>query len=470
MRAALAILLGTLLVLPAHGQPASDASSSIDEITQLSEGAQALARQVRAAVVQVKVRRVRGVRNPGSGDAQLSKERGSGSGFFVDEAGYIVTNAHVVSGASTVQVQRASPPPPAPGEGSILRPRGALLDAEVVGIDTETDVAVLKVDGSNYPTLSFGDSDRLQRGQMVFAFGGPRGLENSMSMGVISATARQLRPGDPMIYVQTDAPINPGSSGGPLVDESGQVIGMNTLNVSQSGGSEGLGFAGPSNIVEAVYEQIREHGRVRRGVIGVNAQTITPELARALDLNRSYRVLLGDVFPGSPAERAGLRPGDVITHLNGEPMHNGRELDVNLYPKYGSLVRLGVVRGDSTFEADVRVVRRRNNETRFTEMADPEQHLVGKLGILALPLTDEVAKHIASLRLPSGVVVATSSRPPTPWGDRLRPGDVIYTLGGRRVENLNQLRSMLDSKDPGTRLLAHVLRNGEMKYLVLQTT
>lgn len=470
MRTALALLLGTLLFGPAHGQSAADAPSSTEAIKQLSEDAQALARQVREAVVQVKVRRVRGVQNPGGGEAQLSEERGTGSGFFVDEAGYIVTNAHVVSGASTVQVQRASPPPPAPGTGSILRPRGSLLDAEVVGIDTETDVAVLKVDGGGYPTLSFGNSDRLRRGQMVFAFGGPMGLENSMSMGVVSATARQLRPGDPMIYVQTDAPINPGSSGGPLVDESGQVVGMNTLNVSQSGGSEGLGFAGPSNIVEAVYEQIREHGRVRRGVIGVNAQTITPELARALDLNRSYRVLLGDVFPGSPAERAGLRPGDVITHLNGEPMHNGRELDVNLYPKYGSLVRLGVVRGDSTFEADVRVVRRRDNEARFAEMADPEQHLVGKLGILALPLTDEIAKHVANLRLPSGVVVAASSRPPTPWGTQLRPGDVIYTLGGNRVENPDQLRSLLASKAPGTRLLAHVLRKGEMRYLVLQTT
>jgi serine protease Do len=469
MRTAPAILLSLLFLLPAHGQSASDALPA-NELKQLSEEAQALARQVRAAVVQIKVRRLRGVQPPRGGDAQLSEVRGTGSGFFVDEDGYIVTNAHVVSGASTVQVQRASPPPPPPGEGSILRPRGSLLEAAVVGIDTETDVAVLKVEGDDYPTLSFGNSDQLRRGQMVFAFGGPMGLENSMSMGVISATARQLRPGDPMIYVQTDAPINPGSSGGPLVNESGQVVGMNTLNVSQSGGSEGLGFAGPSNIVRAVYEQIREHGRVRRGVIGVNAQTITPELARALDLNRSYRVLLGDVFPGSPAERAGLRPGDVITHLNGEPMHNGRELHVNLYPKYGSLVRLGVARGDSTFATDVRVVRRRDDAERFASMADPEEHLVEKLGILALPLTDNIAKHVANLRLPSGVVVAASSHPPTPWGAQLRPGDVIYTLDGTRIETPDQLRSLLASKEAGHRLLAHVLRDGEMQYLVLRAT
>lgn len=470
MRAALVGLLCFLFLVPAYGQSGADASASPQAIKQLSDGAQELARQVREAVVQVKVRRVRGVQNPGGRNAQLSEERGTGSGFFVDEEGYIVTNAHVVSGASTIQVQRASPPAPPPGEGSILRPRGSLLDAEVVGIDTETDVAVLRVEGSDYPTLSFGNSDRLRRGQMVFAFGGPMGLENSMSMGVISATARQLQTGDPMVYVQTDAPINPGSSGGPLVNESGQVVGMNTLNVSQSGGSEGLGFAGPSNIVKAVYEQIREHGRVRRGIIGVHAQTITPELARALDLNRSYRVLLGDVAPGSPAERAGLRPGDVITHLNGEPMHNGRELDVNLYPEYGSLVQLGVVRGDSTFETDVRVVRRRDNEARFANMADPEEHLIGKLGILALPLTDEISKHMTDLRLSSGVVVAAGSQPPTPWGTALRPGDVIYTLDGTRVETLDELRSLLADKESGTRLLAHVLRDGKMRYFVLQAT
>jgi serine protease Do len=468
MRFALVVLSCILLSVPAYGQPAADTPAP-ETLAQLSAEAQTLAQHVREAVVQVKVRRVGGLRQSRGGRAQLSEKRSSGSGFFVDTEGYIVTNAHVVAGATTVRVQRASPPPPPPGEESILRPRGSLLDAEVVGIDTETDVAVLKVEGSGYPTLEFGNSDRLRRGQVVFAFGGPMGLENSMSMGVVSATARQLRPGDPMIYVQTDAPINPGSSGGPLVNGAGKVVGMNTLNVSQSGGSEGLGFAGPSNIVEAVYEQLREHGHVRRGIIGVNAQTITPELARALDVDRSYRVVLSDVYPGSPAERAGLRPGDVVTHLNGEPMHNGREMDVNIYPKLGSLVRLGVVRGDSTFNTNVRVVRRRDSRARFASMADPEEHLVESLGILALPLTDEVAKHVANLRLPSGTVVAASSRPPTPWGDRLKPGDVIYTIDGKRVEGPDQLRALLQSKSPGTRLLGHVLREGQMQYLVLRT-
>jgi len=465
MRALLPTLAALLLGVPALAQPAPDAPAP--SLARMSQEAQALARQVRGAVVQVKVRRVQGLQDAGTGSAQISEERGSGSGFFVDESGYIVTNAHVVKGASAVRVQRASAPPPPPGEASLLRRRGALLDATVVGVDTETDVAVLKVEGEGYPTLPFGNSDALRRGQVVFAFGGPAGLENSVSMGVISATARQLRPEDPMVYVQTDAPINPGSSGGPLVNAQGEVVGINTFNVSRSGGSEGLGFAGPSNIVEAVYEQIREHGTVRRGVIGVHAQTITPELARALDLDRSSRVILADVYPGSPAERAGLRPGDIVTHLNGERMHNGRELDVNLYPRLGSIATLRVVRGDSAFKAGVRVVRRRDDQTRLAERANPEDHLVERLGILALPLTDEVAPYVPGDRLPSGALVAASNRPPTPWGDQLRPGDVIYAIDGRRVDGPAALRSFL--AEAGDRVVAHVLRDGHLQYLVLRT-
>ncbi|MFB6232320.1 MAG: trypsin-like peptidase domain-containing protein [Salinibacter sp.] len=465
MRSVLTVLLALSFVLPASGQSGSDPGTA-GSLAGFSEEAQALARQVRQSVVQVKVRRVQGLQRPG-GEAPLSKVSASGSGFFVGSEGYIVTNAHVVAKATEVWVQRAAPPPPSPGEKSILRPRGALLDAEIVGLDTETDVAVLKVSGEGYPTLSFGNSDRLRRGQVVFAFGSPMRLENSMTMGIVSATARQLRSGDPMIYVQTDAPINPGSSGGPLVNQEGKVVGINTFNVSKSGESAGLGFAGPSNIVEAVYRQIRAHGHVRRGVVGVNAQTITPELAQKLGVSQGYRVVLADVLPGSPAERAGLRPGDIVTHLDGERMHNAREFDVNLYPKAGTVVELGLARRDSTFEQRVRVVQRQNSSAQLAEMADAEDHLVGRLGILGLPLSDEVAQRVPTLRLPSGVVVAASNRPPAPWGDQLRPGDVIYTVDDERVTSPDSLRSVLRDKDSGTRVLAHVLRDGRMHYLVL---
>ena len=270
-----------------------------------------------------------------------------------------------------------------------------------------------------------------------------------------------------MIYVQTDAAINPGSSGGPLVNTEGEVVGLNTFILSESGNSAGLGFAGPSNIVENVVRQLREYGRVRRGVIGVNAQTLTPELATALDVDPSYRVVLSDVLPGSPAARAGLKPGDVVTHLNEEPMGNGRELDVNLYGAHGSLATLRIVRGDSAFTKSVRVVERKDRKARFAERANPNEHRVEALGILALPVTDEDGL-IPNMRIPSGALVAASNRPPTPWGDRLQPGDVLFTVEGKRVRGPSDLRAVLDSASTNDRILVHALRDGRMRYLVLR--
>jgi len=458
--------LGGLPLAPVQAQSPSE-DDALAAPSAMSDGLEALARKVREAVVQVKVRTYDGLQSSGGGRSQLTETRSTGSGFFIDSSGYAVTNAHVVSGAHQVQVQRPSPPPPPPGEESVLRPRGDLLDAKVVGLDRETDVAVLEVEGSGYPTLPFGNSEALRRGELVFAFGNPMGLENSVSMGVVSARARQLNPGDPMIYIQTDAAINPGSSGGPLVNVQGEVVGLNTFIVSESGDNAGLGFAGPSNIVETVASQLREHGRVRRGVIGVNAQTVTDRLADALDVNASYRVVLSDVLPGSPAERAGLRAGDFVTHLNGEPMQNGRQLEVNLYGALGSLVQLRVVRGDSTFSTGVRVVERGGGDARLADLADPEDHLIDPLGILGLPLTDVVRNRIPGARFSSGTLVAASTRPPTPWGDRLQPGDLIYSVDGTRIKDPDHLRSRLESVPENDSILAHVLRDGRMRYLVL---
>ena len=188
----------------------------------------------------------------------------------------------------------------------------------------------------------------LKPGQIVMAFGSPLGLNASVTMGVVSAVARQLEPEDPMIYVQTDAPINPGNSGGPLVDADGRVVGINTLIYSQSGGHEGIGFAAPSNIVRNVFDQIRKTGRVRRGEIGVITQTITPLIAEGLGLSQDWGVVDSDVDPNGPGGRAGLQAGDIVLALDGKPMENGRQFQVNFYTRgVGAPVTLEILRGEA---------------------------------------------------------------------------------------------------------------------------
>jgi serine protease Do len=330
----------SLMASTAFGQTAPRAATAAD----LSSALEAAARLVAPAVVEIFTTWY----EPGDGVLPRTADlvttaRASGSGVIVDADGYIVTNAHVVRGAHNVRVELA-----VPSSGrSILATRSRTVTGQIVGVDQETDLAVIKVDATGLSALSFADSDDLEAGQVVLAVGSPMGLHNSVSLGVISAVARQLEPESPMIYVQTDASINQGSSGGPLVDLHGRIVGINTLIVSRAGGYEGLGFAAPSNIVRTVVEQLRKIGRVRRGDIGIRAQTVTPLLASGLRLARETGVLLADVIPGSPAARAGLAIGDVVLALDGKPMENGRQLQVGLYRHFvGDVVSLDVLRDE----------------------------------------------------------------------------------------------------------------------------
>ncbi len=399
--------------------------------------------------------------------ALLARAGASGSGVIVDGEGWIVTNAHVVEGALSVRVDLQQP---GTAGASILRPRSRRLAARVVGQDRETDVAVLKVEQVGLPALAFGDSEALHQGQMVLAFGSPLGLENSVSLGVVSAVARQLRPDEPMIYVQTDASINPGNSGGPLVDVAGRMVGLNTMILSQSGGNEGIGLAAPANIVRSVYEQIRKGGRVRRGSIGVRAQTITPPLATGLGLVYDRGVVLSDVLPSGPGLQAGLRPGDVVVALNGKPMENARQLDVNVYRHApGETVTLAVRRGQQSLDVAVPVVERPEDPDRFLSLVTPERNLVPRLGVLALELDDDLRKSLDPLRGTEGVVVAARSGGSPGAEDDLRPGDVIYAVNGVSVRGLAELRSAVNRAASGDPLVLHVERSGKLVYVVVET-
>jgi serine protease Do len=343
------------------------------------------------------------------------------------------------------------------------------MTARLVGLDAETDLALLKVDAEGLPFLELSDSDIVRQGELVVAVGSPGGLDSSMSMGVISAVARQFRPDDRVVYLQTDAPINPGNSGGALVDIDGRLIGINTLILTQSGGSEGLGFAIPTNIVRFVIAQMRQSGFVLRGEIGAEAQTVTPHLAAALGLGCDSGVMLADVLPGGPADAVGLKSGDVVLSLNGKPMENARQFHVNLYRQYvGSFVALKIMRGAETFDKTVLVVSRSNGPERFASMVNERQHLVPRLSILALPIDRTTAGLVAGSRRSYGVLVARLAMTTSgPSGDLL-PGDIIYEINRQPVSTLAELRELVEKQTPGNAVALQVERAGRIRYIEMR--
>ncbi len=390
-------------------------------LSELNRSIAQLAEEVLPSVVQIESNAYAPILDA------VAIQSSTGSGVILSEDGYIVTNAHVVSGATQIQVQLASFDGP-PGQ-SVLRRQGRRLDAEIAGIDLETDLALLKVESSGLPALRLADSERVRQGQLVLAFGSPLGLDNSVTMGIVSSVARQLEPESAMIYMQTDAPINPGNSGGPLVDVERRVVGINTMIVSPSGASAGLGFAVPSNIVASIVEQLREHGVFTRGEIGIQAQTITPELAAGLGLERDFGVILSDVFVGGSAYEAGVLIGDIVLSLNEKPIENARQLMVNLYGQLPNRsARLELLRNGETFVQPV-TVRTRGDEpqsvVRFVEM---EQQLVSRLGILTVPVDDTVRGLLPVLRMPDGILVTDLALSADAPRGLFEPGDVLFTV------------------------------------------
>jgi len=450
------------------GLAAGQAAPRAPDLRYLSNSLEAVAAKVAPTVVQIRVTAygpvVGGANSTG---ALLGSQRSTGSGVILSADGFIVTNAHVVDGGRRFTVVLPRPAVAGVPGRSALAPVSQAVPATLVGIDRETDLAVLKVALTGLPFARLGTSDSLLPGQVVLAFGSPFGLASSVTMGVISAVGRQLQDEDRMIYVQTDTPINPGNSGGPLVTAEGVVVGINTMILSQSGGSEGIGFAAPGNIVRFVYQQIRAHRRVRRGEIGVFAQTITPALASGLRLSREWGVVLGDVYPNSPAAKAGLRINDVILSVEGKPMENGRQFDVTIYQRpIGEAVNIEVGRGLQRLTLRVMVAERQDDADRFRDMVTPEQNLISRLGILALEVTPELASIIPGLRAPHGVVVAGVALASEGTAGPL-PGDVIHGVNGVSVRSIADLRTAIGQVAPDSVAVLQVGREGRLRFITV---
>jgi serine protease Do len=451
------------LCLPIGGQ--TEGRQPAESLSGLSRSFERIAERVSPSIVQVIARRLGG--DSQSGSSMIRTQSSSGSGVIVDPAGYIVTNAHVIGVSLRVQVLVPLPSESRQPLKSVIKPAGKLLDAKVIGIDRETDLAVLKIEHNGLRPLSFGDSEALRQGQLVFAFGSPFGLENSVTMGVISSPARQIRPDHPMIYIQTDAPINPGNSGGPLVDTSGAVVGINTFNLSNSGSSAGVGFAAPSNIVRSVYEQIRKNGRVRRGQIGIQAQTISPQLAEALNLEQDWGVIVGDIVPRGSAEAAGIQIKDILLTLNGKPLENARQFGVNIYQRAGETVTIELLRGKEKLNKQVAVLERpRDQEELLSTIAEAKGVL--KLGLLALDLDAKVTPLLPSLRRLSGVVVVSVAEEAPGHSDPFYPGDVIYAVNDARVSSLADLEAALAPRKQGSSVALQIERAGQLQYLLAE--
>ena len=467
MKTSIPSLVLAVLLAPAVTRGAvTPASPAGSQTLQAMSGAfEQVARQVMPSVVQVFVNGY-GL-DPDAGDV-LTKQQGTASGTIVDPDGYIVTNAHVVTRARRIQV--LLPTVTGGGRGPALaRPEGIKRDAEIVGVDTATDLALLKIDAHGLPALELGNSDALRQGELVLAFGSPLGLGNTVTMGVVSAVARQLKPDDMLAYVQTDAPINPGNSGGPLVDARGQVVGINTMILTRSGGSEGVGLAIPSNTVRYIVSQLREHGRVRRGVIGIQVQSVGPVMAAALGIPQSWGVIVADIDPDGPAAKAGLQIGDVIVSADSQPVGDVRQFGINLYHHpAGSTVTLGVLRGTGTAEIKVGVIERPEDPDTLMDMVRPEQNLVSQLDVLGVTVDKKLAAALQPLRKPSGVLVVAMSADAAPPADRFRPGDVIHAVNRTAVTSLADLRKAVAGLKDGDPVVVQIERDGALRFVAFE--
>uniref|UniRef100_A0A7V6CD15 DegQ family serine endoprotease n=1 Tax=Thermodesulfobacterium geofontis TaxID=1295609 RepID=A0A7V6CD15_9BACT len=424
-------------------------SKSLEVANELSEAFSYVAKKAAPAVVYIETEKV--VSFPREmfpfdffGDEFLKRffstpryrQRGAGSGFIISSDGYVVTNNHVIQGAQKITIKLVD---------------GRSFESKIIGTDPFSDIALLKIEASNLPTLILGDSDSIKVGEWVIAIGNPFGLSHTVTVGVVSAKGRSgIGISDVEDFIQTDAAINPGNSGGPLLNLKGEVVGMNTAIFTRSGGYMGIGFAIPSNIVKTVVEQLKTKGKVERGYLGVGIQDLTQALAKELGLKTTEGALITEVKSGSPAEKAGLKERDVVISYNGKSVKNASELkNYVLLTKPGTEVELRIIRNGKEIPIKVKIEAQKEGLIiSKAEMGNIEEFLES-LGLIVEDITPETAK---KLKLPSiqGVII-TDVIPETPADYAgLTPGLIIDEVNRKKVKNLNEffqaLKPSLETK------------------------
>src|SRR5215471_9815899 len=387
------------------------------------------------------------------------REHSLGSGVIVNSNGYVLTNSHVVMGATNVKVA--------------LSDRRE-MPGKIIGVDPGTDIAVVKIDTDHLSVLPFGDSSKVEVGDIALALGNPFGLGRTVTMGIVSATGRGgLGIEDYEDFIQTDAAINPGNSGGPLINIRGELIGVNTAILSPSGGSLGIGFAVPSNMVRAVMDQIVKTGKVTRGYIGVSVQDITPELAAAMKIPETRGALIGDLDPKGPAAQNGLQSGDVIVEADGKTIEDSRMLRLIVGSKApGTQLSLGVLRNGQPRNVTVKLDELPVKETASTETPTRQkgsapETIQSRIGVAAVELTPEIAQHLKVSNDVKGVVVADVEEGSPAAEAGLQLGDVVQEVNHKPVHTVADFYSQLTAARGSNPILLLLNRDRHTLYAAI---
>ncbi|MGD0811997.1 MAG: DegQ family serine endoprotease [Verrucomicrobiota bacterium] len=382
-------------------------------------------------------------------------EHGVGSGVIVTKDGYILTNNHVVDDADEVKVSLQD---------------GRVFTAKVIGKDPKSDVAVVKIDANDLPAITFADSDKCEVGDLVLAIGNPFGIDQSVTRGIVSAKDRSAMNLDYEDFIQTDAAINPGNSGGALVDADGRLIGINTAIFSRSGGNQGIGFAIPTDLAKGVMESLIKYGKVTRGYLGVMIQDLNPTLAKEFKLKSNEGALVGDVVPDGPADKAGLKSGDVIEKFDGKPVADSRHLKMEVAREApGSIVKLQVLRDNSTKTLEVRLKELPGSDKLAQNDGGDEDKSATLQGV---GVTDIDSQARQQLNIPAHVkgVLVTQVDPDSAAAEAgLKQGDVIMEINRHEVTSAGDAVRLTEHPKDRTTLL-HVWSEKGSRYMVVDET
>lgn len=435
--------------MPLHAPFTADAVADSNILTEMSNAMAGISERVKPAVVNIFTSKIIKSKQTTANIQKAQKGFSLGSGVIVSKDGYIVTCNHVIAGAEDILVKLND---------------NREFKGKVVGMDSKTDIAVIKIAADNLPTLPWGDSGKLKTGEIVMAFGNPFGLTQTVTMGIVSATGRSgMGIVDYEDFIQTDASINPGNSGGALVNANGEFVGINDAIYSTSGGNLGISFAVPSTMVKNIMDSIINKGRVIRGYIGVQVQQLSPELAKQFRLPNDKGILLNDVTEGAPAEKAGLKRGDIIVSMDGKNIEDAFHLRNQVAATMpNATIELGIMRDGKPLSFPV-IVSELASDDKSAITAESENALKG---VAIQDLTADLSKKLGLKKGSKGIVIMGVDENSRALGF-LKRGDIIAEINKKHVKNTSEFRKIATKIPKNQNVMLLVIRGGFNQYITI---